>query len=176
MWHLLYPMRTFLIVSGQGEEVNIMAADWLTYVSTKPVLIGVAIHPNHFTHNLIKKYKEFVISVPTINMLKDVLIAGRRSGPNKVKQMNITLVPSKKVKTPSIKEAPANLECKVIDEKPYGNYTFFVAEVVDYTQKEEAFKNNKPNIESKFMAHLAPGTNEFVIFKNEVYKIDNKDI
>ncbi|RLG84675.1 MAG: flavin reductase family protein [Thermoprotei archaeon] len=176
MWHLLYPMRTYLVVSGQGEEVNVMAVDWATYVSIDPVLIGVAIHSNHYTHKLIKKYNEFVVSVPTIDMLRDVIIAGRKSGPSKVKQMNITLIPSKKVKTPSIKEAVANLECKVVDEKLYGNYTFFVAEVVDYTQNEEAFNNNRPNTEYKFMAHLSPGTNEFIIFKNEIYKFDIKDL
>ena len=174
MWHLLYPMRTFLIVSGREKEVNIMAADWLTYLSTEPVIIGVTIHPSHYTHHLIKKYKEFVISVPIVNMLKDVLIAGRKSGPNKLKDMSITLVPSKKIKTPSIEETLANLECKVIDERSYGNYTLFVAEVVDYTQKGEAFKDNKPNIKFKFIAHLAPGTNDFVVFGREVYGGDNK--
>ncbi|ACS89583.1 flavin reductase family protein [Thermococcus sibiricus] len=176
MWHLLYPMRTFLIVSGQGEEVNIMAADWLTYLSTKPIIVGVSINPHRYTHDLIKKYKEFVISIPSIEILKDVLIAGRKSGPDKLKHMSITLLPSKRIQTPSIKEALANLECKVIDERNYGNYTFFVAEVVDYTQKEEAFKNNKPNIEFKFMAHLAPGTNDFVTFGREIYRWDTKDL
>jgi len=82
-----------------------MAVDWLTYLSTKPPIIGVSIHPARYTHGLIKKYKEFVISVPTINMLRDVLIAGRKSGPEKLKKMNITLIPSKKVKTPSIKRS-----------------------------------------------------------------------
>ena len=82
MWHLLYPMRTFLIVSGQGEEANIRAADWLTYLSTKPIIVGVSINPKHHTHNLIRKYKEFVISIPSIEILKDVLIAGRKSGPD----------------------------------------------------------------------------------------------
>ncbi|MCO6041223.1 flavin reductase family protein [Thermococcus alcaliphilus] len=176
MWHLLYPMRTFLIVSGQENELNVMAADWLTYLSTKPPIIGVSIHPARYTHGLIKKYKEFVISVPTINMLRDVLIAGRKSGPEKLKKMNITFIPSKKVKTPSIKEAAANIECKVIEEKSYGNYTFFAAEIVNFVQNEEAFKNNQPDVKFGFMAHLAPGTNKFVVFDDKIYEIPTREL
>lgn len=75
-----------------------------------------------------------------------------------------------------MKEALANLECKVIDKRNYGAHTFFIAEVVDYTQKEEAFKDNKPNIEFKFIAHLAPGTNDFMRFGREIYGGNNKDL
>lgn len=73
MKRLLYPLRTFLIVSGRiGEEVNVMAADWVTVVSADPFMLGVSISPKRYTHKLITRYKEFVLSVPTIKLLREV--------------------------------------------------------------------------------------------------------
>ncbi|MCA6213693.1 flavin reductase family protein [Thermococcus bergensis] len=169
MHHLIYPMRTYLIVSGQGEETNVMAADWVTVLSHKPPLVGVAVSPKRYTHRLISKYKEFVISVPGLEMLRDVWIAGTKRGPSKLKEMNITLVDSTKIATPSIKEALANIECKVVDARDYGDHTWFVGEVVGYTYKEEAFKNGKPDVMgANFLAHAA--WTDFVTFEKKIYK------
>ncbi|AEC52395.1 hypothetical protein PNA2_1480 [Pyrococcus sp. NA2] len=167
-YRLLYPMRTYLIVSGHDNEANIMAADWVTVVSFDPFLVGVAIAPKRTTHRLIKKYGEFVVSVPSLEMLRDVWIAGTKKGPSKLKDMNVTLIPSKKVGVPSIREALANLECKVVDARDYGDHTFFVGEVVDYTYNEEAFKNGKPNLDFKFLAHVS--WSEFVTFSREIHR------
>ena len=167
-YRLLYPMRTYLIVSGHGEEVNVMAADWVTILSHEPFMIGVAVSPKRYTHKLISKYKEFVVSVPSLDMLRDVWIAGTKSGPSKLKGMNITLVPSMKIETPSIGEALANIECKVVDAGDYGDHTWFVGEVVGWSYNEDAFKDGKPNLKFKFLAHAA--WTDFVTFEDKIYK------
>lgn len=171
MYHLIYPMRTYLVVSGQGDEANVMAADWVTVLSHQPSLIGVAISPKRYTHKLISKYQEFVISVPSLEMLEDVWIAGTKSGPSKLREMNMTLVPSKKINTPSIKEALANIECKVVDARDYGDHTWFVGEIVEYTYNEEAFPKESPNVrKANFLAHAA--WTDFVTFEKRIYKTD----
>ncbi|WP_457752733.1 flavin reductase family protein [Thermococcus sp.] len=167
-YRLLYPMRTYLIVSGNGEEADVMAADWVTILSHAPFMVGVAVSPKRYTHKLISIYREFVVSVPSLDMLKDVWIAGTKSGPSKLKEMDITLVPSTKVKTPSIKGALANIECKVIDAREYGDHTWFVGEVVGWSYNEEAFKNGKPNLKAKFLAHAA--WTDFVTFEEKIYR------
>ncbi|HIP88645.1 MAG TPA: flavin reductase family protein [Thermococcus paralvinellae] len=166
-YRLLYPMRTYLIVSGHGEETNVMAADWVTILSHEPFMVGVAVSPKRYTHRLISKYKEFVVSVPSLGMLKDVWIAGTKSGPSKLKEMSITLVPSTKIETPSIKEALANIEYRVIDARDYGDHTLFVGEVVGWSYNGEAFKNDKPNLKFKFLAHVA--WTDFVTFEDKIY-------
>lgn len=163
----MYPMRTYLIVSGH-EEPNVMAADWVTILSHDPFMVGVAISPKRYTHRLVSKYKEFVVSVPSLEMLKDVWIAGTKSGPEKLKEMSISLVPSTKIKTPSIKEALANMECRVVDAREYGDHTWFVGEVVGYTYNKEAFRGNKPNLKFKFLAHSA--WTDFVTFNEKIYR------
>ena len=169
MYRLLYPMRTFLIVSGGEKETNVMTADWVTVLSNKPFMVGVAVAPKRYTHRLIKKYEEFVVSIPSLELLKDVWVAGTESGPSKLNRMSITLIDSKKVATKSIKEAMANLECGLADEREYGDHTFFVGEVVSYTYNEDAFRNNKPNLKHKFLAHVA--LNEFVTFEDKIYRM-----
>lgn len=168
MYRLLYPMRTYLVVSGKDEEANVMAADWVTVLSHKPFMVGVAVSPRRYTHGLIKKYGEFVISVPTLKMLDDVWIAGTKSGPSKLKKMTITLVPSKKVSVPSIKEAAANLECRVADARNYGDHTFFVGEVVDYTYDENVFSPRSVDLGAGLLAHVSWA--DFVTFEKRIYK------
>jgi len=161
-------MRTYLVVSGHGEEANVMAADWVTVLSHDPTLIGVAISPKRYSHKLINKYKEFVISVPSIDMIDDVWISGTLSGPSKLKKMKITLIPSTKISTPSIKEALANIECKVVDTRTYGDHTLFVGEIVGYSYRKEAFREWEPIPDAGFLAHVA--RNKFITFKKEIIK------
>jgi len=166
-YRLLYPLRTYLVVSGRiGEEVNVMTADWVIPLSAKPFILGVAISPKRYTHSLIRKYGEFVVSVPSIDMVEDVWIAGTESGPGKLNKTKFTFIEGRVVKTPLIKEALANLECKVIDMRDYGDHTFFVGEVVSYSYREDVYPNMEPKLEAGFLAHIA--WNKFTTFKNEV--------
>lgn len=168
MYRLLYPMRTYLVVSGRGDETNVMAADWVTVLSHRPFMVGVAVSPRRYTHGLIRKYGEFVISVPTLKMLDEVWIAGTKSGPSKLEEMGITLVPSKKVSVPSIREAAANLECRVVDARDYGDHTFFVGEVMGSTYDEGVFGSNRVSLEAGLLAHVSWA--DFVTFEKHVHK------
>ncbi|MEM1634809.1 MAG: flavin reductase family protein [Thermosphaera sp.] len=171
MKRLLYPLRTFLIVSGRiGEEVNVMAADWVTVVSADPFMLGVSISPKRYTHKLITRYKEFVLSVPTIKLLREVWIAGTRSGPGKLSEMKITLEKSRLIGVPSVKEAVANLECRVVGSHDYGDHTLFIGEVVAYSFDENAFHQDEPIPGSGFILHLA--RNKFTVEDETVLRPD----
>ncbi|MEM4487869.1 MAG: flavin reductase family protein [Desulfurococcaceae archaeon] len=173
LYRLLYPLRTYLIVSGnKDEEVDVMAADWVTVVSVEPFLVAVSIAPTRYTFKLIKKYKEFVISVPSIHMLSDVWITGTEHGPEKIKKTKLEFVPGSKVGTPLISNALANLECKVIGEHPYGDHVLFIGEVIAYRKKEDAYIDNEPKLEAGFFAHIA--LDRFVTFREEFYTAERR--
>ncbi len=165
-YRLLYPLRTFLIVSGWGDETDIMAADWVTVLSHKPTLIGVSVSPERYTHRLVSRHREFVVSVPSIDMVDDVWIAGSMSGPDKLRRMSLTLIPSHTIRTPSIREALANIECRVVDARSYGDHTLFVGEAVGYSYKEEAYPGGEPDPTAGFLAHIA--WDKFIGFRPEV--------
>lgn len=161
-------MRTYLVVAGRGEGTNVMAADWVTVVSAELFIVGVAISPKRFTWGLVKKYREFVISVPGLDMLNDVWIAGTRHGPEKLKETSFEFVPSGNIETPSIGNALANLECRVVDERDYGDHTFFVGEVVGASYSKEAFPSGSPRPDAGFLAHAS--WMDFVTFDSKVYR------
>lgn len=166
-YRLLYPMRTYLVVSGRfGEEVDVMAADWVTVVSANPFIVAVAIAPTRYTYKLVEKYGELVISVPSLDNLNDVWITGTEHGPEKLKKTKLKLVPANKIGTPVIANALANLECRVIGRHPYGDHVLYVAEVVSYHYKEDAFKQFEPQLEAGFLAHVA--WNKFTTFTKEI--------
>jgi len=171
MLEYLYPIRTYLIVSGTMEKPNVMTADWVVPLSFNPPMCGVAIGHTRYTKKLIDEYKEFVVAVPTIELLKDVWIAGTVSGANvnKAEKMGVTFVPSKKVKVPSIKECQANLECKVVNAVETGDHVFYVGEIVDVTYGD-AFKSGSPDVENyRFIMHVDIGA-KFTTNSSEIYK------
>lgn len=160
-------MRTYLVVSGRlGEEIDVMAADWVTVVSAQPLMVAVSIAPSRYTFKLVKSYREFVISVPSVKMLKDVWITGSESGPAKLSKTKLEFAPANKVKVPIIKNALANLECRVVGEHPYGDHVLFVGDVLAYHYSAEAYENWEPKPGAGFLAHLA--WNKFITFAEQV--------
>ncbi len=171
MLEYLYPMRTFLITSGTIDKPNVMTADWVTPLSFSPPMAGVSIGHTRYTKKLIDEYGEFVISVPTIELLKDVWIAGTTSGAdvNKAEKLSITFIPSKKVKAPSIKECQANVECRVVNSVETGDHTFYIGEIV-YVSYGDAFKKGFADVENyKFILHTSLGAN-FTTNSSDIFK------
>ena len=166
LYRLLYPLRTYLLVSGRlGEEVDVMAADWVTVVSARPFIVGVAIAPTRYSYGLVKKYGEFVIAVPSVDMVNDVWIVGSEHGPGKLRKTRIEFAPATRIGVPVISNALANLECRVVGEHPYGDHTLFIGEVVAYHYREEAYRGGEPQLEAGFLAHIA--LNKFTSFSKE---------
>jgi len=158
MLEYLYPLRTYLIVSGSIEKPNVMTADWVIPLSFQPSLVGISIGHTRYTNKLIKEQKDFVIAVPTIELLKEVWYAGTVSGSkvNKAEKMSVTFIPSKKVKAPSIKECQANIECSVVNEVEVGDHTLFVGEIVE-ASSGDAFIAGEPDLNYGFIMHSSFG-------------------
>jgi flavin reductase (DIM6/NTAB) family NADH-FMN oxidoreductase RutF len=147
-------------VSGV-EKPNVMTADWVIPVSFEPQLLAVSVGHTRYTNALIKECGEFVVSVPTVELLKDVWAAGTVSGSkvNKLEKLSLTFVDSRKVRVPSIKECQANLECRVFKEVEAGDHTLFIGEILHVTAGD-AFKDGRPDIENyRFILHSGFGKN-----------------
>ncbi|MEM4528841.1 MAG: flavin reductase family protein [Desulfurococcaceae archaeon] len=168
-YRLLYPLRTYLVVAGRGDEVNVMAADWVTVVSAKPFLIAVSIAPIRYTCKLIEKYGEFVISVPHMGILRDVWIAGTEHGPGKLGRTRLILTRGEKTSVPIVKNALANLECRVIGRHVYGDHVLYIGEVLAYQYREDVFKDFEPNLGAGFVVHVA--RNRFTTLRDEVIEM-----
>jgi flavin reductase (DIM6/NTAB) family NADH-FMN oxidoreductase RutF len=137
---LLYPVMTALVTcQGIEGKPNILTVSWGGILRTYPPLVGIGIQKIRFSHKLIKMTKEFVINMPSEELLWAVDICGWVSGEeeDKFKKTGLTPIPSRIVKVPSIKECPVNLECKVKDVIDMDPYDFFIGEVVSTIADEE---------------------------------------
>ncbi len=114
-------------------DENIITVTLVHIFSFSPLLIGIGIKPERYSYSLIKDRKEFVVNIPTKELLEQTIFCGTKSGKDfdKFKETNFTKEKSDIVKSAGIKECPVNIECKVVQEIDTGDRTWFVGEVVN---------------------------------------------
>ena len=128
-----------LVTTRDGRKNNIMTISWTMVVDFTPVF---AITTGEWNHSFaaLRKNRECVIAVPTVDLLDKVVGIGTCTGADtdKFSRFELTPVPAKLVRPPLIKECLANIECKVIDiiEKHSIIVLQAVAAYIDTARKE----------------------------------------
>ncbi|MFP3985807.1 MAG: flavin reductase family protein [Candidatus Bathyarchaeia archaeon] len=168
-YKLLHPMHTILVTSvDKAEKANIITLAWAMPTSINPPLVAISVRPTRHSHKLIEETREFVVNIPIMEIAKEILFCGRRSGKNYDKFIETKLTPlaAKSVKTPIIKECIAHLECTLTQTFTTGDHTIFVGEVVEAYADEESFQEEFDSRKAKLVYHL--GGNKFATLSNEV--------
>jgi flavin reductase (DIM6/NTAB) family NADH-FMN oxidoreductase RutF len=126
------PGPIVLVSSSWKGESDIMTMGWHMIMGEDPSLIGCYIWTENHSYEIIKKSKECVINVPTVDIAATVVRIGNCHGGkiDKFEEFKLTPLPGEKVKAPLIKECFANFECKLIDTSLIKKYSLFVFEVV----------------------------------------------
>ena len=127
----LEPGPIVLVSSAWKGEENIMTMGWHMIMEFEPSLIGCYVWNENHSFNMIKKSKECVINIPTVEIATSVVKIGNCSGRdvNKFRRFNLTPLPGEKVTAPLIKECYANFECKLVDTSMIQKYNLFILEV-----------------------------------------------
>jgi flavin reductase (DIM6/NTAB) family NADH-FMN oxidoreductase RutF len=166
---LLHPMHTVLVscVDKTGKP-NIITLAWAMPTSINPPLIAISVRPSRYSHALIEETKEFVINIPTMDIVDATLFCGRRSGKthDKFKETGLTQLPARKVKPPIIKECVAHMECKLHGQFTTGDHTTFIGEIIEAYANKEAFKEEYDLKKAKMIFHL--GASKFATLKFKV--------
>ncbi|UCH69621.1 MAG: flavin reductase family protein [Candidatus Bathyarchaeota archaeon] len=125
-------------------------------ISINPPLLLMGVAPERYSHELIAGTKEFVVNVPTIEIVKEMLFCGRKTGKehDKFKETGLTLLPAKTVRPPIIKECVAHLECKLYQQISMGDHTLFVGEVLTTYVNEGVFLDNKFNLKKVKLIYM----------------------
>lgn len=167
-----FPMQTVLVTcKDKDDRINVITIAWHTTISKKPPLYGISIAPNRYSHDLIKKNKEFVINFIDFKLNEKAHFCGTHSGRsiNKIDISKLTLMPSNKLKVPLIKESYAHLECKLVQDITIGDHTLFVGEVIAVQADNNAFKNNLLKIK-KIQPLYYVGGNTYTTINNQKVK------
>lgn len=132
VYGLLEPGPVVLVTTASKGRSNIMTQSWHTMLEFEPPLVACVISNRNYSFDALKATRECVISIPTVELAKQVVSCGNCSGRkvDKFKKFGLTAMAASCVQAPLIAECYANLECKVVDGKMVDKYNLFVLEVV----------------------------------------------
>lgn len=145
-----------------------MIAAWATPLSFNPPLVGVSIAPSRYTHEVVKSSGEFTLNVMDRRYVRQVHFIGTVSGRgrDKLSEAGLTLMDSRRVRSPHADEAMAVLECVVEREVPAGDHTLFIARIVDAYARRGVFDEVYRPDRAKILMHL--GGSEYATIADEL--------
>jgi len=129
-----------LVTTYDGKKNNVMTISWTMVLDFKPTF-AITTGEWNYSFAALRKTKECVISIPTVDMLNKVVGIGTCSGADtdKFEKFKLTPVKGREVEAPLIKECLANIECKVVDIVKKHNIVVLdaVAAYFDTSRKEK---------------------------------------
>jgi flavin reductase (DIM6/NTAB) family NADH-FMN oxidoreductase RutF len=132
VYGLLEPGPVVMVTTAFEGSSNIMTMSWHTMMEFEPPTVGCVISNSNHSFGLLKKTRECVVNIPTLEIAEKVVGCGNTSGANldKFERFSLTPKPAARVSAPLIEECFANLECRVIDTSMVSKYCLFVLEVI----------------------------------------------
>lgn len=126
------PNPFVLITSGTGENSNIMALSWWTFVSNKPPMLAVCLSKRGYTHKLIDATGEFGVHVIGEELGEKAMKCGQCSGRNtdKIKEFGFLMRDADIIGTKLISEYKAALECRVVTKVEASDHLLYMAEIL----------------------------------------------
>ncbi len=127
-----YPKVATILTVRAGERKNAMAVAWHSSISFKPPLYGVSIAPRRYTYQLILESKEFAINFLPFERAALIASVGGSGGKEVDKFEKFGIAEEQPLKTgaPILRDAYAAYECRMIDNKEYGDHVWVVGEIV----------------------------------------------
>ena len=135
------PALAVIVTAQANGRENAMAVAWHAPVSFNPPLYGVSISPKRFTYQLIAESKEFGVNFLPFEAAELVASVGGSKGSETDKFQKFGIARNKPVRTavPILEAAYAAYECRLVDDKGYGDHRWLVGEIVATHLMKEVF-------------------------------------
>jgi flavin reductase (DIM6/NTAB) family NADH-FMN oxidoreductase RutF len=134
IWANKYPERVALVTvwDEKNNRTNIIPLGWFTQVSEEPPLVAICVGGSNYSHQLLKKEKEFGFALASAKMGEEVLFCGTHSGKefDKFKETKLKSKRGKLIKASLIKEAVISLECRVVRRLDFGDHSLFIGQIL----------------------------------------------
>jgi flavin reductase (DIM6/NTAB) family NADH-FMN oxidoreductase RutF len=113
---LLEPGPVVLVTTHDGKRGNVMTISWTMVLDFTP-RFAITTGAWNYSYKALRKTRECVIAIPTVDLLDTVVGVGTCSGSDtdKFEKFGLTPLPGRVVKAPLIKECLANIECRVVE-------------------------------------------------------------
>ena len=137
-----YPRIAVIITVNNLGRKNAMAVAWHSSVSFKPPLYGISVAPKRYTYQLISESKQFGVNFMPYEKAEMIASVGGSKGSIMDKFTEFNLAEDEPVKTdvPVLRDAYTVYECKVIENKVFGDHAWIIGEIVAVHMAEEVFK------------------------------------
>ena len=138
------PLPPALVSCGTPEHPNVLTLAWTGIVNTIPPMTYISVRPERYSYDLIKNSGEFVINLPTEELVPAIDFCGVKSGRNldKIAACGLHTEPGETVQAPLILESPVHLECKVRQVLSLGSHDMFLADITAVRVDEDYMDAN----------------------------------
>jgi flavin reductase (DIM6/NTAB) family NADH-FMN oxidoreductase RutF len=133
-----------LITSSYRGRANVMPVAYAMNLSIVPPMIGIAVHPERYTTDVIRKTNEFAINIPSRDLLHHVQYLGTLSGVDfdKLELTNLPTFHARRVGTVLLEGCVGWIECAVEDMIEMGDHLLVTARVVAVQADDDAFNDH----------------------------------
>lgn len=136
---LLAPLPAVLVSCGDGEKQNLITIAWTGILCTKPAKTYISVRPERFSYDIIKNSGEFVINLPSADLVKAVDWCGVRSGKTEDKWAHCGLTPEPCPDlqyAPAVQQCPVSVACRLDRIVPLGSHDMFIADILSVSVDE----------------------------------------
>ena len=154
-----------LTVNGKPSDPKEISVVWTFVLEGKPPQIGISVADYHIAGDLIKMHEEFVLNVPTADMVTafDTVDMNPSKVGDKYALSKLTEGKAVEVDAPTISEAPIQVECRIFNTIAVPpQRTVFFADVVATTVLEGVCdKNGRLIVPNVSFFGMTAGSGEF---------------
>jgi flavin reductase (DIM6/NTAB) family NADH-FMN oxidoreductase RutF len=113
MFMIVRPIVIVSTISREGIANAALKTNFMNVSALEKVAFGC--FPEHDTHRNIIETGEFVVNVPSEEIIEQVMVTAVDfpHNVNEIEKAGLTAIPSEKVKPPRIEECKLHLECKL---------------------------------------------------------------
>ena len=128
----LEPGPIVLVSSAHKGERNLMTMGWHMMLGYAPARFGCYLWEGNHSYELIRRSRQCVINLPTVDRVDTVVGIGNSSGldGDKFERFELTAMKAVKVAAPLVAECYANFECELFESRNTAQYNLFIWEVV----------------------------------------------
>ena len=127
-----YPYTLATVLDADGRP-NAIGLGWWTFTSWSPLHLAISVGHGRYSHQCLTDHcGEFVLNFPAADQARGAWLCGTRSGrkEDKLEEAGLELVPSLRVKPPTLAGVTVAFECRVYEQVRTGDHTLFIGEVL----------------------------------------------
>jgi flavin reductase (DIM6/NTAB) family NADH-FMN oxidoreductase RutF len=113
---LMEPGPVVFVSTHDGQHDNLMTISWTMVMDFTP-RFAITTGPWNFSYAALRKSRECVIAIPTVDLVDLVVGVGTCSGADtdKFAKFGLSPIKARHVRAPLVRECLANIECRVLD-------------------------------------------------------------